>query len=246
MEVPKMEQTKQNKNHPKKGDSNPNPNAISETIKISEIPAFLERQEKQDYINRQKELDKFLMISDKTFHALVKEGNPFFAMRQLNASITNKLLGSLIDELILLRDEANPIAILSSTPLLVVWQSFFDSYNGTTTKSLTNTANASQSFRNMLACFPAKIKQVMKELNEQGLKNCWSIQKSNKQPGLNEEQIKFIDKFLQSQGVYNSSMDLSSRFKIFKTLKGKLPEAKETVTETETETETEKETETKQ
>ena len=104
-----MEQTKQNKNHPKKGDSNPNPNAISETIKISEIPAFLEKQRKQDFINRQKELDKFQMISDNTFHALVKDGNPFYAMRQLNQTITNKLLGSLIDELILLRDEANPI-----------------------------------------------------------------------------------------------------------------------------------------
>jgi len=246
MEVP-MEQTKQNRNHPAKGDSNPNPNAISEkTIKISEIPAFLENQGKLDYINRQKELDHFQLISHNTFHALVKDGNPFFSMRALNRKITDKVLIALIEELILLRDNDNPIAILSSTPNLIVWQSFFNSYDGTTTKSLTNTANASQSFRNMLACFPAKIKQVMKELNEQGLKNCWSIQKSNKQPGLNEEQIKFIDKFLQSQGVYNSSMDLSSRFKIFKTLKGKLPEAKETVTETETETETEKETETKQ
>ena len=89
----------------------------------------------------------------------------------------------------------------------------------------------------MLATFPAKIKQVMKELNEQGLKNCWTLQ-SSKKPLLNEEQIKFIDKFLQSQGVYNASMDLSSRYKIFKTLKGKLPEttvkeAKETEKETE-------------
>jgi len=238
MEVP-MEQTKRNKNHPIKGDSNPNPNAISETIKISEIPAFLERQRKQDFINRQKELDKFLMISDKTFHALVKEGNPFFAMRQLNASITNKLLGSLIDELILLRDEANPIAILSSTPLLVVWQSFFDSYNGTTTKSLTNTANASQSFRNMLACFPAKIKQVMKELNEQGLENCWTLQ-SSKKPLLEPWQVAQLDAFLQEKGVLNPSMDLASKYKVFKALKGKFIEpAKETVTETETETETE-------
>ena len=231
--------TKQNKNHPIKGDSNPNPNATSETIKISEIPAFLEKQRKQDFINRQKELEKFLMLSDKTFHALVKEGKPFYAMRQLNASITNKLLGSLIDELILLRNNDNPIAILSSTPLLVVWQSFFDSYNGTTTKSLTNTANASQSFRNMLACFPAKIKQVMKELNEQGLENCWTLQ-STKKPLLEPWQVAQLDAFLQEKGVLNPSMDLPSKYKVFKALKGKFIEpAKETVTETETETETE-------
>jgi len=238
MEVP-MEQTKQNKNHPKKGDSNPNPNAISEkTIKISEIPAFLERQEKQDYINRQKELDKFLMISDKTFHALVKEGNPFYAMRQLNASITNKLLGSLIDELILLRNNDNPIAILSSTPLLVVWQSFFDSYNGTTTKSLTNTANASQSFRNMLACFPAKIKSIMKELVNQGLVTQWQVT-STKKSSLEEWQVAQLDDFLVKMGVYNASMDLANKYKVFKALKGKFIEpAKETEKETE-QTETE-------
>jgi len=231
-----MEQTKQNKNHPKKGDSNPNPNATSETIKISEIPAFLERQRKQDFINRQKELDKFLMISDKTFHALVKEGNPFFAMRQLNASITNKLLGSLIDELILLRDEANPIAILSSTPIPIVWQSFFNSYDGTTTKSLTNTANASQSFRNMLACFPAKIKSIMKELNEQGLKNCWTLQ-SSKKPLLEPWQVAQLDAFLQEMGVYNASMEISMRYKVFKSLKGKFIEpAKETEKTEQTET----------
>ena len=238
-----MEQSKKTK-HPAKDDSNPNPNATSETIKISEIPAFLERQRKQDFINRQKELDKFLMISDKTFHALVKEGNPFFAMRQLNASITNKLLGSLIEELILLRNDENPIAILSSTPLLIVWQSFFDSYNGTTTKSLTNTANASQSFRNMLACFPAKIKSIMKELNEQGLKNCWTLQ-SSKKPLLEPWQVAQLDAFLQEKGVLNPSMDLASKFKVFKALKGKFIEPKKTETEKETE-QTETETETKQ
>ena len=221
MEVPKMG-NKQNTKHPAK-DEPVNPNAISEkTIKISEIPAFLENQGKQDFINRQKELDKFLMISDKTFHALVKEGNPFFAMRQLNASITNKLLGSLIDELILLRDEANPIAILSSTPLLIVWQSFFDSYNGTTTKSLTNTANASQSFRNMLACFPAKIKQVMIALDEAGLPNNWIIPKNSKKQSLSEADIKEIDSLLAKTGVLNPSMDIASRYKVFKALGGRL------------------------
>ena len=234
MEVP-MEQSKNTK-HPAK-DEPVNPNATSEkTIKISEIPAFLERQEKQDYINRQKELEKFLMLSDKTFHALVKEGKPFYAMRALNRKITDEVLIALIDELILLRDEANPIAILSSTPLKKVWSGFFDSYNGTTTKSLTNTANASQSFRNMLACFPAKIKQVMKELNEQGLKNCWSIGQSSKKPLLEEWQVAQLDAFLQEKGVLNPSMDLSSRYKVFKSLKGKFIEPKKTETpETETE-----------
>ena len=159
-----MEHTKQNKIHPKK-DEPVNPATMQDkTIKISEIPAFLGEQRKRVFINRQKELEKFLMLSDKTFHALVKEKGAFFSMRALNRKITDKVLTALIEELILLRDEANPIAILSSTPILIVWQSFFSSYDGTTTKSLTNTANASQSFRNMLACFPAKIKQVMKEL----------------------------------------------------------------------------------
>ncbi len=234
-----MSNTKQNKNHPIKGDSNPNPNATSETIKISEIPAFLERQEKQDFINRQKELEKFLMISDKTFHALVKEKGAFFSMRALNRKITDKVLIALIDELILLRNNDNPIAILSSTPLLVVWQSFFASYDGTTSKSLTNTANASQSFRNMLACFPAKIKQVMKELNEQGLQNCWAIG-STKKPLLEPWQVAQLDAFLREKGVLNPSMDLASKYKVFKALKGKFIEPKtetekETVTETETE-----------
>jgi hypothetical protein len=233
MEVP-MEQTKQNKNHPKKGDSNPNPNAISETIKISEIPAFLERQEEQNFINRQKELDKFLMLSDNTFDALVKEGKPFFALRQLNAAITNKLLGSLIDELILLRNNPDPITALKTKPLQAVWSAFFESYDGTTTKSLTNSANATQSFRNMLACFPSKIKSIMKELNEQGLQNSWSISQSSKKPLLEQWQVAQLDAFLQEKGVLNPSMDLSSRYKVFKSLKGKFIEPKKTET-TETE-----------
>ena len=226
LEVTKMSNTKQNKHHPAK-DEPVNPNAISEkTIKISEVPAFLGEQRKQVFINRQKELDKFQMISDNTFHALVKDGKPFYAMRALNRKITDKVLIALIEELILLRDEANPIAALKTKPLQAVWSGFFESYECKAQKTDTNTKNPSQSFRNMLACFPSKLKDIMKELDDQGLENCWTIQKSNKQPELNEEQIKFIDKFLQSQGVYNSSMDLSSRHKIFKALKGKLPEIK--------------------
>ena len=233
-----MSNTKQNNNHPKKGDSNPNPNAISETIKISEIPAFLERQEKQDFINRQKELEKFLMISDKTFHALVKEKGAFFSMRALNRKITDKVLIALIEELILLRDEANPITVLKAIPLQAVWSAFFESYDGTTTKSLTNTANASQSFRNMLACFPAKIKQVMKELVNQGLVTQWQVA-STKKSLLEEWQIDQVNDFLVAKGVYNSSMDLASKYKVFKALKGKFIEPKTETLETETETETE-------
>ena len=44
MEVTNMSNTKQNNNHPKKGDSNPNPKATSENIKISEIPGFLKNK----------------------------------------------------------------------------------------------------------------------------------------------------------------------------------------------------------
>ena len=203
---------------------------------MKQIPAFLERQEKQDFINRQKELEKFLMLSDKTFHALVKDGKPFYAMRALNRKITDKVLIALIEELILLRDEANPVVVLKTIPLQAVWSAFFESYDGTTTKSLTNSANATQSFRNMLACFPAKIKQVMKELNEQGLKNCWSIGQSSKKPLLEEWQVAQLDAFLQKAGVLNPSMDLASKYKVFKALKGKFIEPK---TETEKETETE-------
>ena len=237
MEVTNMSNTKQNNNHPKKGDSNPNPNAVVKTIKVSEIPAFLKQQEEQDFINRQKELDQFSEISDNVFNELVKDGKPFYAMRALNRKITDKVLIALIEELILLRDEANPITVLKTIPLQAVWSAFFESYDGTTTKSLTNSANATQSFRNMLACFPAKIKQVMKELNEQGLKNCWSIGQSSKKPLLEEWQVAQLDAFLQKAGVLNPSMDLASKYKVFKALKGKFIEPK---TETEKETETPK------
>ena len=229
-----MEHTKQNNNHPKKGDSNPNPNAAVKTIKVSEIPQFLKQQEEQDFINRQKELEKFLMISDNTFHALVKEKGAFFSMRALNRKITDKVLIALIDELILLRDEANPIDCIRDNPIKKVWSGFFESYDGTTTKSLTNTANASQSFRNMLACFPAKIKSIMKELVNQGLVTQWSIG-SSKKPLLEPWQVAQLDAFLQEKGVLNPSMDLPSKYKVFKALKGKFIEPKTETLETETE-----------
>ena len=196
------------------------------TIKISEIPAFLGNQKEQEFIKRQKELDQFQVISANTFHALTKEGNPFFSMRALNSQITDKVLTALIEELILLRNFDNPIAFLSSTPILIVWQSFFDSYNGTTTRSLTNTANATQSFRNMLACFPAKIKQVMKELVNQGLVTQWQVT-STKKSLLEEWQVAQLDAFLQEKGVLNPSMEISMRYKVFKSLKGKFIEPEE-------------------
>ena len=235
-----MEVTMSNTNKPVKepvkgSNPNPNPNAISEkTIKISEIPAFLGEQRKQVYINRQKELEKFQMISDNTFHALVKEGNPFYAMRQLNAAITNKILGSLIDELILLRDEANPIDCIRDNPLKKVWSGFFESYDGKTAKTLTNQANPSQSYRNMLATFPSKIKSIMKELVNQGLVTQWQVA-STKKSLLEEWQIDQVNDFLVKQGVYNASMDLANKYKVFKALKGKFIEPKKTETETETE-----------
>ena len=48
----------------------------------------------------------------------MKDGKPFYAMRALNHKITDKVLTALIEELILLRNNDNPIAILSSTPIL--------------------------------------------------------------------------------------------------------------------------------
>ena len=225
MEVPKMEQSKNTK-HPAKDDPvNPNATAtdkVVKTIKVSEIPQFLKQQEEQDFINRQKELDQFSEISDNVFNELVKENSPFFSMRALNRKITDEVLIALIEELILLRDEANPIAVLSSIPIPIVWQSFFRSYDGSTTKSLTNTANASQSFRNMLACFPAKIKQVMLALDEAGLPNNWIIPKSSKKVSFSPEDEKEINSLLQKAGVLNPSMDLKDKYKIYKALGGKL------------------------
>ena len=136
---------------------------------------------------------------------------------------------------ILLRDEANPITVLKTIPLQAVWSAFFESYDGTTTKSFTNTANASQSFRNMLACFPSKIKQVMKELDAQGLKNCWAIDQASKKPLLEPWQVAQLDAFLQEKGVYNASMDIANKYKVFKALKGKFIEPKTETPETETE-----------
>ena len=222
MEVTIMSNTIKKTNHPAK-DGTVNPNAISEkTIKISEVPAFLGEQRKQVYINRQKELDQFSEISDKVFNELVKEGSPFFAMRALNRKITDEVLIALIEELILLRNEANPIDCIRDNPLKKVWSGFFESYNGTTTKSLTNTANASQSFRNMLACFPAKSKAVMLALDEAGLENNWIIPKNNKKVSFSPEDEKEINLLLQKSGILNPSMELKDRYKVFKALGGKL------------------------
>ena len=185
---------------------------------------------------------QFSEIQGKTFRALVAINGSFYSMFKLNEEITKKVVNALITELIILSNNPNPITVLKTKPLQAVWSAFFESYECKAQKTDTNTKNPSQSFRNMLACYPSKLKDIMRELNTQGLPNCWTVQKSNKQPELNEEQIKFIDKFLQLQGVYNASMDLSSRYKIFKTLKGnrympkpdlyyiqsKLPETKET------------------
>jgi len=212
MEVPKMGNTKQNTKHPAKG-APVNPNAAGQATTT-----------KPELVNPA----QFSEIQGKTFRALVSNNGSFYSMYKLNEEITKKVVNALITELIILSNNPNPITVLKTKPLQAVWDAFFESYQCKAQKTDTNTKNPSQSFRNMLACFPSKLKDIMRELNTQGLKNCWLIQKSTKQPGLNEEQIKFIDKFLQSQGVYNSSMDLSTRYKIFKTLKGKLPERQET------------------
>ena len=203
-----MGNTKQNKIHPKKDG----------TVKGSNGQAT-------DHFNPVNPA-QFTEIQGKTFRALVDVNGSFYSMYKLNEEITQKVVNALITELIILSNNPNPITALKTKPLQAVWGAFFESYECKAQKTDTNTKNPSQSFRNMLACFPSKLKDIMRELNTQGLPNCWTLSKSNKQPELNDEQIKFIDKFLQSQGVYNASMDLSSRFKIFKTLRGKLPETK--------------------
>ena len=86
----------------------------------------------------------------------------------------------------------------------------------------------------MLSSFPAKSKAVMLALDEAGLKNNWIIPKNSKKQSLSEADIKEIDSLLAKTGVLNPSMDIASRYKVFKALggkltsrhKGKLPETK--------------------
>ena len=91
---------------------------------------------------------------------------------------------------------------------------------------MTNTANATQSFRNMLSTFPAKAKQVMIALDEAGLKNLWVIRKNSKKQSLSEADEKEINSLLANMGVFNSSMDIASRYKVFKALGGRLSSRK--------------------
>ena len=67
----------------------------------------------------------------------------------------------------------------------------------------------------------------MLALDECGLKNSWIIPKNSKKQSLSEADIKEIDSLLAKTGVLNPSMDIASRYKVFKALGGKLTSRKE-------------------
>ena len=213
LEVTKMSNTKQNKHHPAK-DEPVNPTATGQAI-----------DHKPELVNPKQ--DDIKAIRGKAYEALLAKDGAFSSMYALNPMITGNVVNALLDFFIVNPEEANPLEILQKEPSKTIWQSFFDSYNGTTTKSLTNTANASQSFRNMLACFPAKAKQVMIALDTCGLPNNWIIPKNSKKQSLSEADIKEVDALLQKTGILNPSMDIASRYKVFKALGGKLTSRKE-------------------
>ena len=79
----------------------------------------------------------------------------------------------------------------------------------------------------MLSSFPAKSKAVMLALDEAGLKNNWIIPKSSKKVSFSPEDEKEINNLLVKMGVFNSSMELRDRYKVFKALGGKLTSRKE-------------------
>ena len=76
----------------------------------------------------------------------------------------------------------------------------------------------------------------MKELVNQGLVTQWQVT-STKKTLLEEWQVAQLDAFLQKKGVLNPSMEISMRYKVFKSLKGKFIEPEIEAKETEKETE---------
>ena len=162
---------------------------------------------------------------------LINKDGAFNSMYNLNKDITTTVILAIMDFLIDHNQEANPVTSLKDNPLLEVWNAFFQTYNVKIESSETNKKNPQQSYRNMLATFPSKIKYVMLALDECGLKNSWIIPKNSKKQSLSEADIKEVDALLQKTGILNPSMDIASRYKVFKALGGKLTSRKETKTE---------------
>jgi hypothetical protein len=161
-------------------------------------------------------------IRGKAYEALLGKDGAFSSMHALNPSITANLANSLLDFFITHADEPHPIELLEKTPLLNVWECFFQAYKQPGKATDSNTKNPSQSFRNMLSSFPAKAKQVMIALDEAGLPNNWIIPKASKKVTFSQEDEKEINLLLQKSGILNPSMELRDRYKLFKALGGRL------------------------
>ena len=161
-------------------------------------------------------------IRGKAYESLCGKDGAFSSMFALNPMITGDVVNALLDFFIVNSEEAHPIDILKNEPSKAVWQSFFRAYQEPSKATDSNSRNPQQSFRNMLSSFPAKAKQVMIALDTCGLPNNWIIPKNNKKVSFSPEDEKEINYLLANMGVFNSSMELRDRYRIFKALGGRL------------------------
>ena len=171
--------------------------------------------------------DDIKAIRGKAYESLCGKDGAFSSMYALNPMITGDVVNALLDFFIVNPEEAYPIDILKNEPSKTIWSAFFQTYNVKIEGSETNKKNPQQSYRNMLATFPSKIKYVMLALDEAGLKNNWIIPKNNKKVSFSPEDEKEINYLLANMGVFNTSMELKDRYKVFKALGGKLTSRKE-------------------
>ena len=166
--------------------------------------------------------DDIKAIRGKAYEALLAKDGAFSSMFALNPVVTGDVVNALLDFFIVNPEEAYPIDILKNEPSKTIWSAFFQAYIMPGKATDSNTKNPQQSFRNMLSTFPAKSKAVMLALDEAGLPNNWIIPKASKKVTISEADIKEIDSLLAKTGVLNPSMDIASRYKVFKALGGKL------------------------
>lgn len=198
------------------------PNASSNT---STTPAS--QQQDVNSPNPASMQDTINSIRGKAYEALCGTDGAFSSMFALNPMITGDVVNALIDFFIVNSDEPHPIEILEKEPSSTIWQSFFQAYKQPGKATDSNTKNPQQSFRNMLSSFPAKAKQVMIALDTCGLPNNWIIPQSSKKVSFSQEDEKEINSLLQKAGVFNPSMELKDRYKVFKALGGRLSSRKQ-------------------
>ena len=175
---------------------------------------------KDDPVNPKQ--DDIKAIRGKAYEALLAKDGAFSSMFALNPMITGDVVNALLDFFIVNGDEPHPIELLEKEPSKTVWSAFFQAYKQPGKATDSNTKNPSQSFRNMLSSFPAKSKAVMLALDEAGLPNNWIIPKNNKKVSFSSEDEKEINDLLVKMGVFNSSMELRDRYRVFKALGGRL------------------------